>query len=1124
MQNNSTVTTTIQNNIAISDSQKVEIEWNQNTNVPVDKIYVNDNIHWEYNSESTLLEENKAISREIRSLEELFPSKSVTNFLRPGEYEIDYGGKVGGIVHARPINGQIFPSDILSTTTRKYLPSSLHVYQYYSSKEFSGTGGTFSSAQSLRVDYSNPVETNRIVVKFETSTGIPKNFTVKCYINNAWVTIHTNTTNLTDGGLSLFYNGTAWVTTKPANMSITTKVNITKIEISVTAMSSANVPLEIIEISPRLIHTMTSEVINWEINKELYNDQEEFPVGLITTNSGSIELDNTNNQFNQENSSSLFKNVIKKHGKVKVWSTIAGQDILQFTGYIDDWEINPQDTAQVTFSDITKYIQNIETPEALYGKKYTGEKSITLNECVLRVFDSFGFNDLILADPENDGIIVYFWLDKEAGIFSSLQELMKAHQCILYTDEFGRIIFKTRKSIFDTTNKSWNFIYNKSGSREPDIKEVKLDYLQRVNKISVNYKNVDYQQSNDFFYTVELLKDALKKGSAKDLIFGKTVPTTSFLWRPASSSETLLGAVPLYYPMTADQDFIKLNIETMLDFDREDNATGVTLFSSYFYIDEEIMKYEGLEFDVFRNGIKEQTVVFKTQDEFLSFLTTNPGAEPRPNGRIVNVTRGMFDTIPAAHSLPINNNAYNKVQYILGGSTTSPSKPVFSALKSTLTISPESRVNDKSEIERLKNHTIVYGSLNSDSYEKFESKILLTNATSNPKDVTRRDLTGGIVIDYNPTNSNGYYISIGNSEQSSSAGFITVEKIQNGTKTVIGFANEPIIDPDNIDEENFNPDITEKQKQAFVVKNGISYSLAVRKYRSGGKNYFNVYLDGALILQCNESGSPLSKTSNAGLFVKGDSQANFLYLAAWQSNKAGSTNSEYTNDNGIPNYYKDKFYTIFYNKSRENAVNSTIFEFWPYFKEIRYIQAKFNVSPAANQMISNGIGFVADSNIVIPEQNTPFRTSFYIVNTINNILNMTFGGSKGASTYPLVYGNVIVTTSVNEKVVNFYSNGLSDQELIMDYTWIQSEDQATKILDFIKKHTPGVKGDSKFDEMLYLTLDSFSNPLLQVGDIVTLDYPDLGFTNSSNSFIITKIGQKFDKGLQSSFGLREINV
>lgn len=1125
MQTNSTVLTEIQNNVAIADFQKVEIEWNQNTNIPVDKIYVNGNIHWQYNSETALLEENKVVNRELRSLEELFPSKSVINFLRPGEYEIDYGGKVGGIVHARPINGQIYPTDVLSNTTRKYLPSSLHVYKYYSSKEFSGSGGTFASAQSLQVDYSGEVEANRIVIKFETSTGIPKNFTVKLYINNAWVTIHTNTTNLTDGGLSLFYNGTSWSTTKPATMSILTKVNLTKIEVEVTAMSNIDMPLEIIEISPRLVHSMTSEVITWELSKELYNDQEDFPVGSITTNGGTLELDNTNNQFNKENNSSVFKNVIKKHGKVKIWSTIASQDILQFTGYIDDWEITPQDTATISFSDITKYLQNIETPEAIFGRKTSNELYITLNECIRRIFDAAGFNNLVLLDESTNAVIRYFWLNKEVGMFSALQELLRSHQCILYTDEFGRILFKTRDSIFDTTVKDWNFIYSKSGSREPDIKSVSLDYLPAVSKISINYKNVDYQLANDYIYTVQKIKEALKKDSSNNLAFARTKPITTTLWRPAAAGEVLLGSIPLEQDMNETQDYIISNPDRLFDFDREDNTTGITSFSSYLYINQEILKYEGIEFAVIRNGVKEDNVIFKSQDEYVSYLATNSDVEIIPTGKIVNVTRGMFDTVPSSHSIPVNNNQYIKKEYTVGSSILSKTNPVFNEKNSTLTVMPESKITGNNQADRFKTYTIVHGLLSNTKYEKFETKILLTNATD-VKDVGRLDLSGGIVIDYNPDNGNGYYISIGSSEESSSAGFIKVEKIQNGVLTQIGLADQPILPSTSIKEENINPDATEKQKQTFIIENSIRYSLSLRRYKYNNKNYFNIYLDNKLILECIDQNSPLILRNTAGLFVQGDSQANFLYLAAWQPEKEFSNNLDYTSDKSIPNYYKDKFYALLQNKSRESSIDSSIFEFWPYFKEIRYLQVKYNqdIALAANQNVDNGVGFIKNSNIILTEENTPFRSSFYIVNLLNNILDMTYYGSGGSATYPILFGNIITTTDVNEKIGNFYSNGLSDKEVILDYPWVQTNDQASKILDFIKKYSAGVKSDNKIEDILYVNLESFSNPLLQVGDIVTITYPDLGFTNSSNSFIITRVTQKFDKGLQSSFGIREISL
>jgi hypothetical protein len=52
-------------------------------------------------------------------------------------------------------------------------------------------------------------------------------------------------------------------------------------------------------------------------------------------------------------------------------------------------------------------------------------------------------------------------------------------------------------------------------------------------------------------------------------------------------------------------------------------------------------------------------------------------------------------------------------------------------------------------------------------------------------------------------------------------------------------------------------------------------------------------------------------------------------------------------------------------------------------------------------------------------------------------------------------------------------------------------------------------------------MDVFGNPVLQVGDIVTINYPDRGF-DGTGKFVIRSISHSMDVGINTKLRLRSI--
>ena len=67
----------------------------------------------------------------------------------------------------------------------------------------------------------------------------------------------------------------------------------------VSAMSTAYTPLELIEISPRLVVNMTNHVMSFSINSSIGDSQYGLPLGSIVSSSGNLNLSNETRIFDK---------------------------------------------------------------------------------------------------------------------------------------------------------------------------------------------------------------------------------------------------------------------------------------------------------------------------------------------------------------------------------------------------------------------------------------------------------------------------------------------------------------------------------------------------------------------------------------------------------------------------------------------------------------------------------------------------------------------------------------------------------------------------------------------------------------------------------------------------------
>ena len=119
---------------------------------------------------------------------------------------------------------------------------------------------------------------------------------------------------------------------------------------------------------------------------------------------------------------------------------------------------------------------------------------------------------------------------------------------------------------------------------------------------------------------------------------------------------------------------------------------------------------------------------------------------------------------------------------------------------------------------------------------------------------------------------------------------------------------------------------------------------------------------------------------------------------------------------------------------------------------------------------------------------------------------------------------------MKQKCVHLYGNSLSssgqveyltdksdlyepEEPMVFTSKWIQNKNDAKSIGDWIK---------SKFiNRGQILSLTTFGNPLLSIGDIVTVKY-DYENLDGIGKFIITSVTQNFSEGLETTLICRSL--
>jgi hypothetical protein len=436
------------------------------------------------------------------------------------------------------------------------------------------------------------------------------------------------------------------------------------------------------------------------------------------------------------------------------------------------------------------------------------------------------------------------------------------------------------------------------------------------------------------------------------------------------------------------------------------------------------------------------------------------------------------------------------------------------------------------------------------------------------KTITVGGGSGGIAIMVNPETNSGYYLemitltesNVGQYKNSSSINNIIFYKLNK--ESAPGITNSSSAIPTKLWGATYpflcDDGLFTGQGRNFAEQNPTVYDIAVEYIDIGQTRRFFIYLNNKLVGTVDDE-NPLPKYNNMALFVRGSSKAMFENVYAMVDDYSQNTsNTMFANSkdkNVVPSVFGDDDITT--NESFTKYAMSGIIkskylsgigptgspthklyfdEFGTIMREAAYFNVKYDkaypalyakLSPTFNNIRGYTVsGFIAGS----------YGAEFLVFNNTDTVLSL----DETTGNYLRIQGVTFTQQSQNDFTVDEYFTNISDfseiqpgdqqtlsgvggakqtfqdiknsratygkKEFTLQSTYIQNQDSANNIMEWmISKITKPRKS---------VAVEIFASPILQLGDIVTIDYKNDNINqiaDSSTRFVVYSI--QYDRGL-----------
>lgn len=1042
-------------------------------------------VEWDHNRYASTVTASNAGQADVEPVN--FPITSIIEANRPGK----------GLIKARV--GEAYAVGSRYTTQYRTIGPNAS-YKYWTSATQSDANGVITGVNPSVV-YGQGVSTNKIVVGVENSWATPTVYYVDItYDGTTWTNI-ANTTGIDAEGRIILYrqsNG-SWGTAEADY-----PMNIMGVRFRVTNLNRGNAHLNLIGISARLQKDISADVISVDVEKSSESASLVFPLGEISSNTASVQLDNSTAKYDVDNTAGPYYGLLDQNAEVRIY---LGTDVSQFGGgweyipqgvyYADGWNLDADGgTVTLASTDYSKFLQSEQMAPVLFQNRLAAQ-------IVTQILTSVGFNKVSIPYAANDAdtYIPYVWFTEETNVWEAIKSICDSTQSTAFFDEYGNFKFIPRGSRFaNLTTPNQTLRARNDGSNLANIASVDQEYSVEANKVVINYKPYVANSRKvpvDRIVTTPVINFNLG-GRQRERHYSEPIvrkirgyddiPIDSVLWKP-EGTVTLRGTA-LRQPMTT----------TTSDVFIADAEAVHWPYSGFLNIEGEVMSYEGKEYRYFSGGVARYAIIHSAAekrriDDLESDLYST--ASNSFTGRLANIKRGQMGTRAASHSLDLSGwQCYRK-----NSNQTVDATPVRQKQQgSEMVLWGYSGDNNET-------YTMSQRGLYKDKYRVYGTKVRFA-ATSYTQG------TAGMYWCMQSDRKQAYYVELNLTSHAVETMKGTIKNVRvykmhsAGNRTALphGTKDAPGKDYNIVKDQWVSIDVT----------------------YDPGSEVHRIYIDGKLMHTFVDPAGTLPP-GTWGPFVRGHTVAAFEYFYIHNSNVTPDIEQTSFMDkvNGsFVSGYADREVS-----KGKKTTNWYFDEFGPWVHEIREFDIKFDKFPAldSNVFLSNDWGcYLMGAN------STPFSSQFWLANasrgnaTINGEDPTTINGTEIKQAL-ILYGQLILEEEVNSLTVKSdisndeLENAFVTQndsairkrgvvELVFDSDWIQSEPQAKILGDFITAHWS--------EPVDNITVEGYFSPATQVGDLVAVDWPARHMYPSSHKYHVIGVKIGYQEGISTTLTLR----
>lgn len=480
------------------------------------------------------------------------------------------------------------------------------------------------------------------------------------------------------------------------------------IRLVVETMSKPNVPLELIEFSPRLVADLSPSLIEYQMTKMLSDlTSTSLPVGQLQASTGVVQLFDEDNSFNINNqwdseteTGSIVAKFIQKNIKISFYEVIRNVNGKNYyvpmkTLYSEGIPQVDQINGLITINlrDFYFYLESVKAPQLLLTE-------VSLSQAICILLDSIGFSNYVFKrlDTEADPVIPFFFVAPEQNVAEVLNQLALATQSAMYFDEYNNFVVMSKGYLLDNSGEREINMTLYGTQNQSDAGVIENQTAQPLtNIIEIASKDQKVFNAGTINYTARYIQRSY--GSIKQASLVDNEKTWIYkpvlLWEVSGTEATkslnnqkqqkyVLGAMPLNSDLPDSLPTVVNRQLTNNTLDLGENVYYITRFQGYFYANGEIIKYDAVEYTVtgvgnvwISNNLEYQQYFSKlpfngkiyptglVRIYVKAYYETIGGVTKMKNGPVAEHGRGQFNTPLAYHNAGLNSYWYNN-DYVQG--------------------------------------------------------------------------------------------------------------------------------------------------------------------------------------------------------------------------------------------------------------------------------------------------------------------------------------------------------------------------------------------------------------------------------------------------------------------------